>query len=908
MSQKHATRNLQSVTRTPAFDGYRLLLWLAIIGYIFLFSGLAFDLHIGMRTHKADLGQIDQAIWNSSRGRFVESTDTGIIASRLTDHVEPILALVSPVLWLWNDVRALLLLQVVLVAVGAWPLYELTLTLLDKSLSARERTQIWQIEPLRQLTRPMALALALAYLLTPQLQSAILTEFHAAPLAVPLILWAFWAIESKRLGHFVIATLLVAAVKEEMALLAAGVGLWAFWILAGAPWAQFWITGEGPNQSRIENRKLKIVPFLVMLGTLTWFYLATFVIIPVHAPQIYDTAESVYFGRYGALGDSPVDIFKSFFTQPGLVWQIATEPARVRYLWGLLAPFGLLSLLAPELILLSLPLLFANLLSAYPAQYYGEFHYSAPLVPYVAVSAAYGLGRLWRWLSRKTSGASASYQHMAAASISMMTLASFFTNARTALRPLLALGFTLWLLGWGAAAYAEAGRGPLGGRYDPTPITAHARLLPRFLAQIPADAAVTATAAVHPHVSHRRYLYQFPIGVAELGEAGQAEWALLDVTTNTDMAPGDVKQAVDTLLAGAWGVVDGADGFLLLRRGATAKQLPDAFYDFARGKPKGTAPPATDTALMFTGAAVEDWPRWRQTQINPCWQVGPALPTAPVTPRMEVVTPAGDLLYSFSTAAPPALLWYPPEHWQAGETVCLKTLPLPLPRLWGLRVTPNGPTAATDNATPAIHSLLRSPEGLTLVQLFQRTKNGTLEQIPVSPPVGDQAGTGVRQVTVQGTFLVAAGEMQAMLQSPIQLAPGATLDLPIVWRSDKGADWPANLSAFIHLRQDENIIAQADGPPRFFQFGTTAAHPDGTLWLAEWRQIALPATLTPGATLMVALGLYDPATGVRMPLRQATSESSDNELRLTPLTVTTTPVPDQACALLPATCASQPIP
>ena len=116
------------------------------------------------------------------------------------------------------------------------------------------------------------------------------------------------------------------------------------------------------------------------------------------------------------------------------------------------------------------------------------------------------------------------------------------------------------------------------------------------------------------------------------------------------------------------------------------------------------------------------------------------------------------------------------------------------------------------------------------------------------------------------------------------------------------------MSAFIHLRQDENIITQADGPPRFFQFGTTAAHPDGTLWLAEWRQIALPATLTPGATLMVALGLYDPATGVRIPLRQATSESSDNELRLPPLMVTTTPVPDQACALLPATCASQPIP
>ena len=42
-----------------------------------------------------------------------------VVATRLTDHVEPILALISPIFWLWDDVRALLLLQVVFVAIGA---------------------------------------------------------------------------------------------------------------------------------------------------------------------------------------------------------------------------------------------------------------------------------------------------------------------------------------------------------------------------------------------------------------------------------------------------------------------------------------------------------------------------------------------------------------------------------------------------------------------------------------------------------------------------------------------------------------------------------------------------------------------------------------------------------------------
>ena len=54
-----------------------------------------------------------------------------------------------------------------------------------------------------------------------------------------------------------------------------------------------------------------------------WFYLATFVIVPANAAEVYNTVESTYFQRYGALGDSAADIFISLFTRPQLVWQIA---------------------------------------------------------------------------------------------------------------------------------------------------------------------------------------------------------------------------------------------------------------------------------------------------------------------------------------------------------------------------------------------------------------------------------------------------------------------------------------------------------------------------------------------------------------------------------------------------------
>ena len=75
-------------------------------------------LHEAHRTHKSDLGQIDQAIWNTSQGRFVQETRDDQVLTRLTDHVEPIFAPVSLVFKVWDDVRALLVSSVDVV--GHW--------------------------------------------------------------------------------------------------------------------------------------------------------------------------------------------------------------------------------------------------------------------------------------------------------------------------------------------------------------------------------------------------------------------------------------------------------------------------------------------------------------------------------------------------------------------------------------------------------------------------------------------------------------------------------------------------------------------------------------------------------------------------------------------------------------------
>ncbi|MGC8782170.1 MAG: DUF2079 domain-containing protein, partial [Anaerolineae bacterium] len=98
---------------------------IAMLLFTAWFAAYSIRLHDAHRTHKADLGQIDLAIWNTAHGRFVQEIKDDRVSTRLTDHVEPIFLPVSLVFWLWDDVRALLILQAAALAAGAWPMYRL---------------------------------------------------------------------------------------------------------------------------------------------------------------------------------------------------------------------------------------------------------------------------------------------------------------------------------------------------------------------------------------------------------------------------------------------------------------------------------------------------------------------------------------------------------------------------------------------------------------------------------------------------------------------------------------------------------------------------------------------------------------------------------------------------------------
>jgi uncharacterized membrane protein len=833
--------------------------WLLLAGmiavYAIIFTGLAFDLHAAQRTHKSDLGQMDQAIWNTSRGRFVEEIKQDFLSTRLTDHVEPIYAPLSLAYWVWNDVRAMLLLQALAVALGAVPLFAL----------AR-----------RKVGAPLALGFAAAWLLNPSLQSAVLTELHAIPFAVPLILWAFWAVEARRPWQFLAAALLVASVKEEAALLAAGLGAWAVW--------RAWVQRTEESGRRAEdggrrvNRRMAWVGMTVIVAALAWFVLATFVIVPAFGAEVHRTANSIYFQRYGVLGDSPLSILKNLLTNPGLVWSVASEPARVNYLLALFAGFGFLSLFGLDVLLLSLPVLLANLLSSFAAQYYGDFRYTAPLIPYFAVAAVYGLHRTF----------------------------SFFrmTSLRRGLITALAL---VWLMGWAGWTYAQMGRGPGGGAYDPPVITEHHRLADRFFAQIPPDAPLTATAALHPHLAHRRFIYKFPYGLDPVPPAQPALWAIIDVTGDTDMAPGDLFNQVQAMLDGDWGVVDAVDGYLLLRRGEPNKTIPDAFYDFAR-TPDDPDALAQTYPLTFDDVQVTTWPRWRQATLITQWLVGQDYQPGTVRPWIEVRTPDGRLLYTYDDSAPPALVWYPPAKWRPGDRIRITTLPMYPPRTWGVAVgvvhgpDPFQPAHRLPASDAAPKTTIHTPDGtLALAGAWRWNASNRLDVIPADVLTSDDLGPYVepqgREHPVQ--FRLQNGELRPLRAwlPDAPPAPGRPFDFWLRW--DQGI--PDGYQPFVHVRRGDDTLIQLDGPPHLFI--PVAPHEEP---VNDWREFILPEDIPPGETIRLVVGLYSLETGERLDILGPDGKLAGNEVVLAEYQVAPPPVPDQPCAFLSDICLSQP--
>src|SRR5262249_10491321 len=181
------------------------LVVLAVLAYSIYFGLFLVAKQDAFMTNGEDLGIMDQATWNLLHGSMLHQTicnsltDTNCYGlngiNRFAIHFEPILFPVSLLYLIWSDPKALIILQVLVVASGAFPVF----------LLARLRLRnAWAAVPF-----------ALLYLLDPTQQFAVNFDFHAVTLTTALLLFALYFLYARKTFWFFVFVVLCLACKAQ---------------------------------------------------------------------------------------------------------------------------------------------------------------------------------------------------------------------------------------------------------------------------------------------------------------------------------------------------------------------------------------------------------------------------------------------------------------------------------------------------------------------------------------------------------------------------------------------------------------------------------------------------------------------------------------------------------------------
>jgi uncharacterized membrane protein len=193
--------------------------------------------------------------------------------------------------------------------------------------------------------------------------------------------------------------------------------------------------------------------------------------------------ETNFTNWYAPVGGTPGGVLRTALTDPMALVRVAATADKAIYLLLLGVPFLFLWALEPLLALAAVPDLAINLLSTSSGQSSIEYHYTAGLVPFIVAGSIFGLSRFRRQAPR----------------FSLYVFAAVLSTAI----------YSPFLLG--VSHLREA--------FPSNPVH---KAKAAALSRIPSGAAVSASNQLAAHLSDRRRILIFPLGIKE------ARWIVLD--------------------------------------------------------------------------------------------------------------------------------------------------------------------------------------------------------------------------------------------------------------------------------------------------------------------------------------------------------------------------------------------
>jgi len=332
MATTPTARSLPTQQQRTRLGSWRQYLGIAAITT----AALAFYLIHSLIDHERylstgyDLGIFDQAVRAYAHFQAplvpLKAADYNIFG----DHFHPIIAVLAPLYWIWDNPMMLLIAQAVLIASSIPIVYRFTR---------------------RRACENMSLLIAGAYGFGWPVQALIDFDFHEIAFATPLTALAIDALDRRDDRKLLIWCGLLLLVREDMGLLVALLGLLRL----------------------VQRRTSRATVLALVLAGLAAYLVTTSVIIP-HFAAGHGFA---YGDQFGALGSSVPDALVNILTQPWHAVDVFFTPeAKTRTLALLVMPLALLPFRS-RYALLALPLLAERFFNSRNFLWTTSFHYSA---------------------------------------------------------------------------------------------------------------------------------------------------------------------------------------------------------------------------------------------------------------------------------------------------------------------------------------------------------------------------------------------------------------------------------------------------------------------------------------------------------------------------------------------------
>ncbi|HET7342445.1 MAG TPA: DUF2079 domain-containing protein, partial [Methylomirabilota bacterium] len=169
-----ALRGLLAPFRLPALVSRRVVTG-GVVAYAIVWMFITLTRHLAFQTHALDLGQFAQIAWSIAHGDGPWMTLPAMHA--WGDHFSPILCVLAALAWVGPIAPALLVVQSLALAAGGFVVFAFARRHVDERLAA---------------------GLTLLYLVNPSLHGVNIRDVHVQAFAVPLLLAAALAADTRR--------------------------------------------------------------------------------------------------------------------------------------------------------------------------------------------------------------------------------------------------------------------------------------------------------------------------------------------------------------------------------------------------------------------------------------------------------------------------------------------------------------------------------------------------------------------------------------------------------------------------------------------------------------------------------------------------------------------------------------